>query len=101
MRGWLFDISDEQFKQLYEACRFHNHGYVSQDATIGACWDADRMDLRRIGIVPESAFFSSWEVRRTLSHAPRQFTLKSALDDSFGGPGGIRTPNQGIMSPLL
>ena len=23
------------------------------------------------------------------------------LEVGFGGPGGIRTPNQGIMSPLL
>ena len=66
MRGWLFETSDEQFKQLYEACRFHNHGYVSEDATIGACWDADRMDLRRVGIEPNSGFFSTWEIRRTL-----------------------------------
>jgi len=66
MRGRLFDISDDQFGQLYKACRLHNRGFISHDPTIGACFDADRMDLRRVGIEPDPSFISTPEVRRTL-----------------------------------
>lgn len=66
MRGRLFEIRDEQFNWLYEACRLHHHGFTTQDPTIGACWDADRMDLRRVGIEPDPNFLSTPEVRRML-----------------------------------
>lgn len=44
---------------LAEACRGHDQGRVSSDATIGVCWDADRMDLARVGIVPSLRFLST------------------------------------------
>lgn len=37
----------------------------------------------------------------TISFSFRGFTQRRGNRISFGGPGGIRTPNQGIMSPLL
>jgi uncharacterized protein len=66
LRGRLFEISDAQFDLLDRACRFHAQGLVTEDATIGACWDADRMDLRRAVIEPDASFFSTPEVRRGL-----------------------------------
>jgi uncharacterized protein len=44
---------------LTEACRGHDEGRVSSDATIGVCWDADRLDLARVGIRPSSRFLST------------------------------------------
>ncbi len=44
---------------LAEACRGHDQGRVSSDATIGACWDADRLDLARVGILPSVRFLST------------------------------------------
>ena len=38
---------------LLDACRGHNDGLTSSDLTIGTCWDADRMDLPRVGITPK------------------------------------------------
>jgi len=67
MRGRLFDMSDEKFKLLYHACKWHAHGDTAADPTIGACWDADRMDLRRVGIEPDPSFFSTPEARGTLN----------------------------------
>lgn len=52
LRGKLFDLDDENFELLQYACKWHTHGKVSSDPTIGACWDADRLDLTRIGIEP-------------------------------------------------
>ncbi len=48
---------------LVEACRGHNQGRVSKDATCGVCWDADRLDLARVGIVPSSRFLSTAPAR--------------------------------------
>lgn len=44
---------------LTAACRGHDQGRVSRDATIGVCWDADRLDLARVGILPSVRFLST------------------------------------------
>jgi uncharacterized protein len=52
-------LSDEDFERLLYACRFHNDGGVSSDPTVGACRDADRLDLPRVGITPQARYFST------------------------------------------
>ena len=47
----LFEITQEQFDKLYHACKFHTTEHRSGDATIDTCYDADRLDLGRVGIV--------------------------------------------------
>ena len=32
---------------------------MSEHPTIGTCWDADRLDLGRVGIVPQPKFMST------------------------------------------
>jgi uncharacterized protein len=59
LRGTLFDLSDTHLELLQYACRWHAHGQLSDDPTIGACWDADRLDLTRIGITPKAEFMST------------------------------------------
>ena len=44
------DITQEQFDKLYHACKFHTTEPRSGDATIDTCYDADRLDLGRVGI---------------------------------------------------
>ena len=48
----LFKLSDADFALLYEACAHHTHGLIEADVTIQTCWDADRLDLGRVGIIP-------------------------------------------------
>ena len=48
--GHRFDITQEQFDKLYHACKFHTTEPRSGDATIDTCYDADRLDLGRVGI---------------------------------------------------
>lgn len=43
-------ITPEQFAQLHHACAFHTAELRSGDATIDTCYDADRLDLGRVGI---------------------------------------------------
>ena len=44
------NITQEQFDKLYHACKFHTTEPRSGDATIDTCYDADRLDLGRVGI---------------------------------------------------
>ena len=37
---------------LEEACRLHTNGQREADVTIQTCWDADRLDLLRVGTHP-------------------------------------------------
>jgi uncharacterized protein len=52
LRGWLFDLSDPEFRLLHRACAGHTHERTHPDVTIQTCWDADRLDLGRVGITP-------------------------------------------------
>ena len=49
---------------LVEACTGHDKGLVSMDSTIGVCWDADRLDLGRVGIRPSPRFLSTAAARK-------------------------------------
>lgn len=59
LRGTLFELSDAHFELLHYACCWHAYGKLSEDPTIGACWDADRLDLDRVGTSPNARFMST------------------------------------------
>ncbi|MEI8270586.1 MAG: hypothetical protein WCG45_04400 [bacterium] len=52
-------ITKDQLQKLETACEFHEKGETSKDPTIGACWDADRLELTRVGTTPNPKFFST------------------------------------------
>lgn len=45
-------LSDEQIEKLKRACELHTIEHRTGDITIDTCFDADRMDLLRVGIMP-------------------------------------------------
>ena len=45
-------LKSAELECLIEACRLHSDGLQSSDATLATCWDADRLDLGRVGIYP-------------------------------------------------
>ena len=51
----LVDVSDEDIHLLKEACRLHTVATKTGNPTIDACFDADRLDLGRVGIIPDPA----------------------------------------------
>jgi uncharacterized protein len=53
LRGELVHLDDGRFDLLFEACRLHTDGQTVGDRTLLACWDADRLDLGRVGITPD------------------------------------------------
>jgi len=52
LRGTLVHLTDDRFELLDEACRLHTDGLTGGDSTLLVCWDADRLDLGRVGITP-------------------------------------------------
>jgi uncharacterized protein len=63
----ILDLDAGQMEKLVLACRTHTDGETSSDPTVGACFDADRLDLPRVGIIPEPSFLST-DAGRTSSH---------------------------------
>jgi len=51
-RGKYFELSDSDFAALKLACRLHTDGLTEGDVTVITCWDADRLDLGRVGMKP-------------------------------------------------
>ena len=47
-------LNDDEIRQLKEACELHTTTWRTEDATVNACFDADRLDLGRVGIIPDS-----------------------------------------------
>jgi len=56
-------VSPRVLERLAAAMHHHTDGHVSDDPLIGACWDADRLDLPRVGIAPEPAYLSTTTAR--------------------------------------
>ena len=52
LRGSLVHLDDRRFDLLYEASRLHTDGSTTGDLAMQVCWDADRLDLGRVGIRP-------------------------------------------------
>ena len=48
----LQDLTDEDFSLLEKACRLHTTELRTGNLTIDTCFDADRLDLERVGIIP-------------------------------------------------
>ncbi len=60
----LIDLTDIQFKQLTDACKGHTYGKRPECITINTCWDADRLDIGRVGISPGAEFLFNEEAKR-------------------------------------
>ncbi|MCP4572149.1 MAG: hypothetical protein GY838_07315 [bacterium] len=49
--GVHLHLDRERFDLLHEACALHTDGETEADVTVQTCWDADRLDLPRVGFV--------------------------------------------------
>lgn len=50
----LLMLDMAQLDLLIVACEGHSAGGLAGDITVRTCWDADRLDLGRVGIVPRA-----------------------------------------------
>jgi uncharacterized protein len=59
LRGETFEIEDAEMELLGFACDEHTNGDVGSDPTVGMCWDADRLNLWRVGRRPDPRLLST------------------------------------------
>ena len=53
--GDLIVVTSAELELLVTACHGHSDGHLVADITVMTCWDADRLDLGRVGIRPDPA----------------------------------------------
>lgn len=49
----LLPIDSGAFELLFYTCEAHTRGLTDADITVQTCWDADRLDLARVNIMPD------------------------------------------------
>ena len=81
LRGTLFDISDPAFELLHYACCWHTDELHHADPTVGTCWDADRLDLGRVGIIPHERYMSTEFGRELARQGASQLYRASSRGD--------------------
>lgn len=84
LRGTYFELEDAAFEKLSYACTWHTAKRFSDDPTIGTCWDADRLDLGRVGIVPSADFMSTDFAREVVRAGSFEPFMSRAKKLTFG-----------------
>lgn len=56
-------LSPAERNALYHACSNHSHVIRSADITIQTCWDADRLDMARTGVLPDPQYLGTIPAR--------------------------------------
>ncbi len=62
--GEYFQLGEARFALLQYACEEHTSGKIKGDPTVQVCWDADRLDLLRVGILPNASRLCCEAARR-------------------------------------
>lgn len=81
LRSKHISLSDDDFDLLVTACVYHTDGLTDGDITVQTCWDADRLDLWRVLIIPDASLLCTpaakdgtlqeWaQVRSVAEHIP-------------------------------
>ncbi len=93
LKGKFFEASDQEMDLLFHACSFHSDGLSEGDQTVLTCWDADRLDLARVGITPDPVYLCT--------HAARQQDmLNSAIARSLAWKRQWRQPKTDDIDEL-
>lgn len=53
------NLTQEEILIVKEACKYHSDGKTTEEKEIGICWDADRLDLMRVGLYPDEKYLST------------------------------------------
>tara|TARA_B100000749_G_scaffold279467_1_gene272292 strand:+ start:3328 stop:3921 length:594 start_codon:yes stop_codon:yes gene_type:complete len=53
------NMTKGELSKAVEACKGHTHILHTDDIDIATCWDADRLDLMRVGIFPELKYLNN------------------------------------------
>ena len=75
----ILGLTKEQLDKLCLACSSQTFGHSSNCPTISTCWDADRLDLGRIGIIPNSKYLFNAEAKRIADYGDRKILYEFDL----------------------
>ena len=67
LKGRFFEATDDEMDLLQYACDHHSDGMTQGDATVLTCWDADRLDLGRVGITPKAKYLCTEIARQEVT----------------------------------
>jgi uncharacterized protein len=70
-------VGPTQLELLAHAIHEHTNGGVTDDPTVGACWDADRLHLPRVAIDPDPKRFSTGH-----AHGPEPLLAAARLRET-------------------
>lgn len=59
LNGRCFELEPAAMALLAQACSTHTGGSGHAPSTVLTCWDADRLDLGRVGITPDRRYLST------------------------------------------
>lgn len=59
MRDVAYSLPNADFDLLTYACSWHTDEQHHDNPTIGACWDADRLDLGRVSVIPSAKYMNT------------------------------------------
>ena len=88
------ELAQGELPLLLEALRGHSDGRLEADLTVQACWDADRLDLGRVCVIPDPRMLCTTAARspayigRAVAWAMRR--PRGTMDDS-----GASSPSRG------
>jgi uncharacterized protein len=57
--GIEYELTESEFQLLYLACRDHTDGHTDGEITVQTCWDADRLDIGRVGFTVSRRYLST------------------------------------------
>ena len=75
LNGLYYDLNRHQLNKLCLAIAQHSFGLMSRDTTTQTCWDADRLDLGRVGITTDPQYLSK-TASRLINNAARRDKLE-------------------------
>ncbi len=85
-RGKYFELPDSEFDLLFTACSLDTQAKTHVDTTIKTCFDADRLDLGRVGKTPDPRFLCTEAARdpRTIEWATQRSISGYVPDNLLG-----------------
>lgn len=67
LQNRFFEATDEEMDLLILACQGHSDGMLQGELTVQTCWDADRLDLGRVGIEPNPDYLCTEAARQSVN----------------------------------
>lgn len=76
-------LPDDDVQSLAYACKYHSDGMTQAPLLVQACWDADRLDLWRVGIEPAPEYLCTSYAQRNDVIEGSLFLLRQLQPDQF------------------